>query len=841
MKKHKLKTLLAVFLLLQSIITQAQNTELWGMTSHGGDYNSGTIFKTDFEGNNQSVEYTFYKVIGTKPLGKLCLAANGKLYGMTSSGGSYDYGVLFEYDPATNTYVKKLDFDGSTNGKYPRGSLLEAGNGKLYGMTHEGGSNGKGVLFEYDPATNTYVKKLDFDGSATGRFPQGSLIEAGNGKLYGMTNEGGVNDDGVLFEYDPVTNAYAKRLDFDRYATGSYPNGSLLEAGNGKLYGVTSWGGSRDYGVLFEYDPTTDTYTKKLDFNDAIVTGRYPLGSLLEAGNGKLYGMTYKGGVNDLGVLFEYNPTTDTYTKKLDFDGSSTGRYPKGSLLEAGNGKLYGMTLEGGSNGKGVLFEYDPATDTYTKKLDFDGSATGEYPYGSLLEAGNGKLYGMTSEGGVRDWGVLFEYDPVTFTYTKKLDFESSIKGLYPYGSLLEAGNGKLYGMTVYGGVNGYGVLFEYNPVTDTYTKKLDFDGSATGSRPYGSLIEAGNGKLYGMTYKGGVNDDGVLFEYDPATNTYIKKLDFDGSAIGSHPESSLLEAGNGKLYGMTSKGGVNDYGVLFEYDPITNTYTKKLDFDGSATGAMPGGSLLEAGNGKLYGMTYYGGSNTFGVLFEYDPASNIYIKKLNFNGTTGRYPDGSLLEAGNGKLYGMTSQGGVNDNGVLFEYDPATDTYTKKLDFDDPIVTGIYPYGSLIEASNGKLYGMTSLGGVNNDGVLFEYNPNTDIYTKKLDFDGSTTGERPYGSLIEINATNGIVENDFGKQLMVQPNPSNGNFAISFGQVYKNIEVTISDLNGKLVYSNSYKDAETVNISIKQVPAGIYLTHIQSGEKKAVIKLIKE
>ena len=238
--------------------------------------------------------------------------------------------------------------------------------------------------------------------------------------------------------------------------------------------------------------------------------------------------------------------------------------------------------------------------------------------------------------------------------------------------------------------------------------------------------------------------------------------------------------------------------------------------------------------------MTYEGGVNDLGVLFEYVPATNTYTKKLDFDWSLGAHPFGSLLEAGNGKLYGMTNRGGVNNKGVLFEYDPATNTYTKKLDFDWN-TTGARPHGSLIEAGNGKLYGMTFSGGVNDDGVLFEYDPTTNTYTKKFDFDRSTTGRHPQGHLIEINATNGIVENDFGKQLMVHPNPNHGNFAINFGQVYKNIEVSISDLNGKLVFSKSFTQAEIVNISIKQVPAGVYLARIQSGEKKAVIKLIKE
>ena len=84
------------------------------------------------------------------------------------------------------------------------------------------------------------------------------------------------------------------------------------------------------------------------------------------------------------------------------------------------------------------------------------------------------------------------------------------------------------------------------------------------------------------MTYFGGINDLGVIFEYNIATNTLTNKVDFNFNK-GASPDGSLMQASNGKLYGMTNGGGVNGgfggYGVLFQYDPVTSTYTKKLDF----------------------------------------------------------------------------------------------------------------------------------------------------------------------------------------------------------------------------------------------------------------------
>ncbi len=379
--KTKLSLLIAILALFLNNTT-AQVPELWGMTSQGDQSNNlGKIFKTDINGENQTVEYSFDKAMGSTPYSELCEASNGKLYGMTLQGGATNDGILFEYDPIVDTYNAKVYFDGTNKGKAPYGGLIQASNGMLYGMTSQGGVNDKGVLFEYDPTTNIYTKKLDFNGT-NGHWPYGSLIQTSNGKLYGMTSGGGIHDYGVLFEYNTATSIYTKKIDFND-TIGRTPNGSLMQASNGKLYGMTWAGGAFINGVLFEYDISANTLNVKVDFYKYSDMGYYPWGSLEQASNGKLYGMTNEGGINDKGVLFEYNISTNTYTKKLDFDGANNGRNPHGNLMQASNGMLYGMTSHGGTNDLGVLFKYNPTTSTYSKEMDFIG-VYGSKPYGSL-------------------------------------------------------------------------------------------------------------------------------------------------------------------------------------------------------------------------------------------------------------------------------------------------------------------------------------------------------------------------------------------------------------------------------------------------------------------------
>jgi uncharacterized repeat protein (TIGR03803 family) len=171
------------------------------------------------------------------------------------------------------------------------------------------------------------------------------------------------------------------------------------------------------------------------------------------------------------------------------------------------------------------------------------------------------------------------------------------------------------------------------------------------------------------MTYNGGANNYGVIFQYDSTTNTYTKKIDL-ATATGSYPRASLVQGSDGKFYGMTTNGGVNSVGVIFQYDSTTNTYTKKIDL-ASAIGVYPYGSLVQGSDGKFYGMTFEGGANNYGVIFQYDSTTNIYTDKIDFTYSNGSSPLGSLVQGSDGKFYGMTSTGGVNYNGIIFQYYP--------------------------------------------------------------------------------------------------------------------------------------------------------------------------
>lgn len=85
-----------------------------------------------------------------------------------------------------------------------------------------------------------------------------------------------------------------------------------------------------------------------------------------------------------------------------------------------------------------------------------------------------------------------------------------------------------------------------------------------------------------------------------------------------------------------------------------------------------------------------------------------------------------------------------------------------------------------------------------------------------------------------------GLIENSFGNDFVVYPNPTDGNVAIDLGSSYKSVSITITDINGKLLQSNTYSNSQFLSLKILE-PKGIYLLLIKSGDKKAFIRLIKE
>jgi uncharacterized repeat protein (TIGR03803 family) len=479
-----------------------------------------------------------------------------------------------------------LKFNGP-NGASPNGSLMQASNGLLYGMTGFGGSGNNGVLFSYDPVLYKDSVQVNFNGGSNGWAPNGDLIQATNGLLYGMTYFGGnANQNGVFFSFNTVTGQDSVIMDFaglgNAPRAGALPNADVMQASNGTIYGMTFAGGQYNQGVIFSYRPGDVTDSTLHSFGSGGNTS-----NLVWSWKYKVvFGLTEYGGTNDLGTLFRYNIFTGKDTTLLNFNGTN------GSLPELNNnviigtdGNLYGLTVEGGTTNQGTLFRFNPVTFTDSILVNFNGTGNGQNPYGSLLQAGNGKLYGVAVGGGANNLGCIFRYDPIANKDTVIYNC-SAAGGNWPYGTLMQATNGLIYGTTNQGGTLGYGTLFSINPANNALTTLVNFNDS-NGGYPFGGLMQATDGMIYGLTQWGGYQDNGTLFRFNPTTNKDTVLYKFKGTD-GQGPMGQLVEdSATGMLYGTTPAGGLHNYGVLFGFNIATYKDTLLLNFN-DTNGANP-------------------------------------------------------------------------------------------------------------------------------------------------------------------------------------------------------------------------------------------------------------
>lgn len=359
---------------------------------------------------------------GMQPYGDVLIIGT-TMYGMTSSSGSTNRGVVFKMETDGSAYEVLHQFTGEEgDGCEPHGSLITDGSA-LYGMTYWGGlvtssSSGLGVVFKINFDGTGYTHLHEFGGfpAGDGAYPWGSLVLGGT-TLYGMTISHGTSWGGTIFKVETDGSGYQNLHHFPSsypYHSGWSPYGSLIIDGT-TLYGTTSHGGDgsgTDYGTVFSVQTNGSGYTTLHVFQS--VDGHSPQDTLLRIGS-TLYGTTMVGGAYSGGVVFSLETDGSGFQLLHEFDTANEGYRPKGALALAG-GTLYGMTSNGGYLlYGGHIFSINPDGSGYEEIHEFTGCnadpllADGKEPQGSLVADGS-TLYGMSRYGGFcpNDDGAIF-------------------------------------------------------------------------------------------------------------------------------------------------------------------------------------------------------------------------------------------------------------------------------------------------------------------------------------------------------------------------------------------------------------------------------------------------
>lgn len=343
------------------------------------------------------------------------------------------------------------------------------------------------------------------------------------------------------------------------------------------------------------------------------------------------------------------------------------------------------------------------------KNLHNFNDTAGADPLGALTMY-NGVLYGMASQGGANSQGCIFSINTNGTGYRDLHDFAGEPDGGFPTGSLTLSGN-MLYGMTTGGGTINEGIIFSINPDGSGYNILYNFGFSTTGANPNGSLTISGN-VMYGVTVP--ASGTGNLFSISTSGKNYTDLHDFSLLSQGFQPISGVVLSGN-VLYGMTGYGG-NSFGdgVIYSINTDGSNFQDIYVFNGSVSGANPDGSLLVS-DGKLYGMTADGGANSYGTIFSVNTDGSSFNVLYNFNNT---YSNNSLVLSGS-TLYGATYGGNVNRDGTIFSISTGGGGFTNLFYFNN--TNGAFPQGALL-LSGSMLYGMTDVGGTDSDGIIFSY-----------------------------------------------------------------------------------------------------------------------
>jgi uncharacterized repeat protein (TIGR03803 family) len=408
------------------------------------------------------------------------------------------------------------DFAG---GATPQAGLVRDAAGNLYGTAAGGGAFACncGVVFMVSPPAPggtqwTETVLHTFQGyPSDGGVPLGNLTFDTAGNLYGTTLLGGANQAGTVFKLSPPTAGQAQWTESLIYeftgagGDGQFPYSSLEFDAQGNLYGTSFLGGGSNLGMAYELVPPTSGGTGwslvTLHAFAGGADGANPVSGLTFDTRGNLYGTTFTDGVSGIsgGTVFQMTPGSDGYTETVlhTFTGQTSGKSPDGSLpygnlvLDA-RGDVFGTTLAGGagaiipgeSSNAGSVFEVTPppaGQTTWHETLihSFNGdtgdpsTADGESPYGGLLVDAQGNLYGTTAQGGLSDFGTVFELSPPTsgtsWTQTITHNFLGYPDGVGPHGTLVMDSAGNLYGLTENGTALSartaqIGTVFEVTP-----------------------------------------------------------------------------------------------------------------------------------------------------------------------------------------------------------------------------------------------------------------------------------------------------------------------------------------------------------------------------------------
>jgi hypothetical protein len=399
---------------------------------------------------------------------------------------------------SAQTYKVIYNFTGYRDGNQPQGRLIMDSQGRLYGTTFYGGSSqgdGYGNVYRLTYYNGNWAQTpiYVFAGGADGAHPNDGVTIGPDGAIYGTTQAGGLDGCsqtgytgcGTVFVLRPSATIAATLVSPYKKATlyqftggsdGAQPEFGVVFQDANTMYGTTQFAGNpgcfgSGCGVVYQLARINGVWTESTIHNFSNDAGGCcPGGGVAIDQSGNLYGNAPGLGPKEGGTAFQLTRAGSSWTENVlyAFDPNSGGYGPLGTPYLAVSGKIYGTNGGGGTSIYGNVFELSPGNPSWTENVlhNFTGAPDGDGAEFGLVGDANGNLYGITLLGGDNDWGMAFELSPLPgggWNYRVLHSF-SLTDGSVPTGPMMIAPNGKLYGTAATGGLYGSGVVYEITP-----------------------------------------------------------------------------------------------------------------------------------------------------------------------------------------------------------------------------------------------------------------------------------------------------------------------------------------------------------------------------------------
>jgi uncharacterized repeat protein (TIGR03803 family) len=388
-----------------------------------------------------------------------------------------------------------------------------------------------------------------------------------------------------------------------------------------------------------------------------------------------------------------------TFQVLHNFTGGRDGANPLDGVTIDRNGNLYGTASAGGdqvygcenfyrTTGCGAVFELARSGSGWILRplYDFQGG-TDAYPTFGVVFGPDGALYGLTagtSASCSNEYGcggVFRLTPPPTFCASFTCNWQETVlhqfpgqpDGSSPASRVLFDPAGNLYGVTFFGGLYNEGVAYELSPGRGGWTENALYSfnpnlGVGT-SLPVGPLVLDPSGNLYGTAY---CNEIGgcysTVWQLQHSQSGWDLNNIFNFNGNNGYELDGVISDASGNLYGFSDGGLGNGSENAFELSPSNGGWNYTLVNDLGSEGNLSGPAMDSAGN--LYGSNVIYG---YGTLFKLTRSGNTWAYSLlhTFSGSDGEFPVGTLTVDSSGNLYGTTIEGGAYGYGVIWEITP--------------------------------------------------------------------------------------------------------------------------------------------------------------------------